>query len=77
MGTISGSKDPKNRALGPKYHKYYSIWALKPYYLSPWTLRIKQGLGFKGLGLKGLGQRSMLMCLGFWIAIGAELKSKP
>ena len=25
--------------LGPKYHSYYSIWALKPYSLGPWTLR--------------------------------------
>ena len=21
------------------YHEHYSIWALKPYYLGPWTLR--------------------------------------
>ena len=26
-------------ALGPKYHEYCSIWALKPCYLGPWTLR--------------------------------------
>ena len=33
-----GFKDPNNRVLGPKYNEYYSIWALKPYYLGPWTL---------------------------------------
>ena len=22
-----GSKDPNNRAVGPKYHQCYSIWA--------------------------------------------------
>ena len=25
--------------LGPKYHKSCTVWALKPYYLGPWTLR--------------------------------------
>ena len=39
MGTIEGSKDPNNRFVRPNYHQYYSIWALKPYYLGPWTLR--------------------------------------
>ena len=34
-----GSKDPNNRVLGPKYYSYSGIWALKPYYLSPWTHR--------------------------------------
>ena len=34
-----GSKDPNNRALGPKYYSINGIWALKPYYLGPWTLR--------------------------------------
>ena len=34
-----GSKDPNNRALEPKYHSYSSIWAPKPCYLGPWTLR--------------------------------------
>ena len=45
FGTCSvpeGFKDPNKRVqrvLGPKYHKYYSISPLKPYYLGPWTLR--------------------------------------
>ena len=34
-----GSKDPNNGASGPKYHSNSGIWALKPYYLGPWTLR--------------------------------------
>ena len=34
-----GIQDPNNRALGPKYNY---IWALKPYYLGPWTLRAGQ-----------------------------------
>ena len=34
-----GSKDPNDRVLGPKYQLYSSIWALKPYYLGPWTLK--------------------------------------
>ena len=29
-------RTPSDRALGPKYQKYYSICALKPYYLGPW-----------------------------------------
>ena len=40
MGTVEGSKDPNNRALGPKFHSCYSIWALKPYHLGPWTLGV-------------------------------------
>ena len=32
------SKDPNNRALGPKYATINGIWALKPHYLGPWTL---------------------------------------
>ena len=39
-----GSKDPNNRVLGPKYYNINSIWALKPYYLGPWTLREDQVL---------------------------------
>ena len=35
----SGFKDPNNRVLGPKYYNIYGAWALKPYYLGPWTLR--------------------------------------
>ena len=27
---------------GPKYQYYYSIWALNPYYLGPWTLRSRK-----------------------------------
>ena len=34
-----GSKDPNNRVLEPKYYNMNGIWALKPYYLGPWTLR--------------------------------------
>ena len=32
-------QDPNSRVLVPEHHEYYSIWALKPYYLGPWTLR--------------------------------------
>ena len=35
----SGSKDPNNRVVGPKYYDINGIWALKPCYLGPWTLR--------------------------------------
>ena len=35
-----GSKDPNNRVLGPKYYTINGIWALKPYYLGPWTFRV-------------------------------------
>ena len=30
---------PITPVLGPKYRKYYTIWALKPYYLGPGPLR--------------------------------------
>ena len=30
MGTISGSKDPNDRVVGPKYDIIDGIWALKP-----------------------------------------------
>ena len=44
------SKGPKNRVFGPKYYNINSIWALKPYYLAPWSLR---GCGVSSqLGLK-------------------------
>ena len=33
-----GSKDPNNRALGPKYHNLIGIWDLNPHYLGLWTL---------------------------------------
>ena len=32
---------PKNRVLGSTYYKIDGIWALKPCYLCPWTLRVK------------------------------------
>ena len=32
---------PNNRVLRPKCHNLNGIWALKPYYLGPWTLRDK------------------------------------
>ena len=32
---------PKFKVLGPKYDIINSIWALKPDYLSPWTLRAR------------------------------------
>ena len=33
-------KGPRTQmmGLGPKFDSYDSIWALKPYYSSPWTL---------------------------------------
>ena len=34
-----GSKDPNNRVSGPKYYSVHGIWALKPHYLGPRTLR--------------------------------------
>ena len=36
-------RTPNNRVLGPKDHEYSSTWALKPDYLSPWTLRVTGG----------------------------------
>ena len=38
-GPYKGFKDPNNRVSGPKY--FVGIWALKPYYLGPWNLRVK------------------------------------
>ena len=35
-----GSKDPNNRVSGLKYHSIKGIWALKPHYLGPRTLRV-------------------------------------
>ena len=35
------SKDPNDRALGPKYYDINGILALKPYYLGPCTLRVR------------------------------------
>ena len=44
------------RVQGPKCQSYQSIWALKPYYLGPWTLRVipwqdrdNQNVGHKDL----------------------------
>ena len=48
MGTIYCSKD-SNRALGPKYCNINRIWALKPYYLGPWTPRVWKGVE-RGVG---------------------------
>ena len=39
-GNYMRSKDPNNRVSGPKYNIVDGIWALKPYYLGPWTLRV-------------------------------------
>ena len=44
-GLPEGSKDPSNRVVGPKYHNILGIWVLKPHYLSPWTLKVRDGLG--------------------------------
>ena len=49
-----GSKDPNNRVLGSKYLTVNGIWALKPHYLGPWTLR-KGYIRTRGLGLPGVG----------------------
>ena len=34
-------KGANNRVLGPKDNNIHGIWAPKPYYLDPWTLRNK------------------------------------
>ena len=48
IGLPLGSKDPNNRALGPKYYNningIWAIWAPKSCYLGPWTLRVKDPL---------------------------------
>ena len=36
----SGSKNPHTGVFGPKYYNIAGIWALKRYYLGPWTLRV-------------------------------------
>ena len=33
-------QDPNNKVLGPKHYNVNGIWALKPYSLGPWTLRV-------------------------------------
>ena len=35
----SGSKDRNNEVSGPNYQLHYIVWAIKPHYLGPWTLR--------------------------------------
>ena len=52
-----------NRALGPKYYNINGIWALKPHYLGPWTLRVQHG-SFLSVGvrvLEGLKKRTQLL----------------
>ena len=34
-----GSKDPTTRVFGPIYSSINGIWALRPFYLGPWTRR--------------------------------------
>ena len=47
MRTIQGCKGPNNRGLGPTYHNHdNATWALKPYYLGPWTFRDFKAAGF-------------------------------
>ena len=41
-GLYRGISDPNFRVLGPKYYDINGIWALKPYYLGPWTLRVSR-----------------------------------
>ena len=33
------NRTQNDRVLGPKYYNINGIWALKPCYLGPWTLR--------------------------------------
>ena len=58
-----GSKDPNNRVLGPKYHNINGIWALKPYYLGPWTLR-DSSLKVWGLKFRRSGRSSLFIGFG-------------
>ena len=45
-GIYRGCKGhPNSMVLGPKYYNINGIWALKPHYLGPWTLRACLGLG--------------------------------
>ena len=52
---LSGSKCPNTtlRVQGPKYYDITGTWALKPYYLGPWTLRARV-LGTKNLSDHGI-----------------------
>ena len=38
-GSTLRVQGPKYRASEPKYYNINGIWALKTYYLGPWTLR--------------------------------------
>ena len=44
--TFTYPKGPRTQIIGlrPKYHDVHGIWALKPYYLGPWTLRATLGV---------------------------------
>ena len=44
-GGYKGIYDPHNRVLGPNIINTNDIWALKPNYLGPATLRVMQQLG--------------------------------
>ena len=55
MRIPKGSKDPNNEALGPKDYNINGIWALKPYYLKPWTLRVRK---YENLRLPAHGKPS-------------------
>ena len=39
-----GSMDPNSEVLWPKYYNVNGVWALKPYYLGPWTWGLLQAL---------------------------------
>ena len=68
-----GPRAPKNGALGPKYHECYSMWALKPDYLDPWTQIHEAGGGFRdsAVGICSINKQSVLYhlrvtcCVGF------------
>ena len=47
-----GSRDPKNRALGPKCHNIYGLWALRPCYLGPLMLKVVLGSRIGGFGFR-------------------------
>ena len=52
-------RTPDNGALGPKYYSISGVWALKPYYFCPWTLRVLKRLpDFTGFAQSGLGRGS-------------------
>ena len=40
MNALACTTGPRTQIIGPKYHEYDSILALKPYNLGPWTLRV-------------------------------------